>query len=589
MFLKKSIAYFLIFLCINNAQAQYYLRGEIKDEKNKPLPHAKIFVHGEKKIYYSESNNGSFGIDEKRLYDSLTISLDGYETKTIRVKTDVWLVVKLKATDDANSKRQPKLISITKDQSRDAFRALAAGDETYFQLVENEYIDAKTFHNIGFSLNVNKASYSNVRRFINMKSEVPTDAIRTEELINYFNLGYHEPGGDSLFSVYSQLTSCPWNKQNKLMFVNVSAKKIDLEKVPPGNFVFLIDVSGSMDMPNRLPLLKAAFQLFVKNLRPVDTVSIVTYGGYVQILLQPTSGQDQKKILESIELLEANGDTPGESAIRVAYQLAKKTFIKGGNNRVILATDGDFNVGETSEKALDEIISKQRLTGVYLTCLGVGMGNLKDSKLQTLAKNGNGNYAYLDDIQEAERVLVKELTQTLYAVADDAFMNLNFNSDLVKSYRLIGFDNKKEALVDNKNLLEGGEIGSGSNVLAIFEIVPTDSLIKISNKTSNQNLAEMELRYSINSAHTNHSIHYIANPNFVPFDSIDNSLRFATALTMFSLKLKKSNYFPFKSWASIKKIAQISVDPTNRLQLEFIALIDKATKIYGNKRIKKRD
>ncbi len=576
-------------MCINNAQAQYYLRGEIKDEKNKLLPHAKIFVHGEKKIYYSESNTGSFGIDEKRLYDSLTISLEGYETQTIRVKTDVWLVVKLKATDDANSKRQPKLISITKDQSRDAFKAMAAGDETYFQLIENDNIDAKTFPNTGFSLNVNKASYSNVRRFINMKSEVPTDAIRTEELINYFNLGYRIPSGDSLFSVYSQLTSCPWNTQNKLMFVNVSAKKIDLEKVPPGNFVFLIDVSGSMDMPNRLPLLKAAFQLFVKNLRPVDTVSIVTYGGYVQIWLEPTSGQEQKKILESIELLEANGDTPGESAIRVAYQLAKKSFIKGGNNRVILATDGDFNVGETSEKALDEIISKQRLTGVYLTCLGVGMGNLKDSKLQTLAKNGNGNYAYLDDIQEAERVLVKELTQTLYAVADDAFMNVNFNSDLVKSYRLIGFDNKKEALVDNKNLLEGGEIGSGSNVLAIFEIVPTDSLIKMSNKNSNQHLAEMELRYSINNNHTNHSHQYIANLNFIPFDSIDHSLRFATAITMFSLKLKQSAYFPYKSWSIIKKLAQNCVDPTNRLQIEFIALIEKASKIYGNKKAKQRD
>lgn len=586
MFFKKSIIYCLIFLCINNAQAQYYLRGEIKDEKNKLLPHAKIFVHGEKKIYYSESNTGSFGINEKRLYDSLTISLDGYETQTIRVKTDVWLVVKMKATDDASSKRQPKLISITKDQNRDAFRALAAGDETYFQLVENDVIDAKSFPNTGFSLNVNKASYSNVRRFINMKNEVPTDAIRTEELINYFNLGYHKPGGDSLFSVYSQLSSCPWNAQNKLMYVNVSAKKIDLENVPPGNFVFLIDVSGSMDMPNRLPMLKAAFQLFVKNLRPIDTVSIVTYGGYVQIWLQPTSGQNQKKILESIESLEAYGDTPGESAIRVAYQLAKRTFIKGGNNRVILATDGDFNVGETSEKALDEIISKQRLTGVYLTCLGVGMGNLKDSKLQTLAKNGNGNYAYLDDIQEAERVLVKELTQTFYAVADDAFMNVNFNANLVKSYRLIGFDNKKEALADNKNLLEGGEIGSGSNVIAIFEIVPTDSLLKMNNTNSNQHLAEMELRYSISSSHTNHSLHYNALSNFVSFDSLEKPLKMATAITMFSLKLKQSNYFPDMTWGSIKKVAQTCADQTNRLQIEFITLIDKAAKIYGNKKRK---
>ncbi len=586
MFFKKSIVYCLTFLCVNHAQAQYYLRGEIKDEKNKPLPHAKIFVHGERKIYYSESNTGSFGIDEKRLYDTLTISLDGFETLTIGVKTDIWQKIKLKSTDDAISKRQPKLISITKDQSREAFRALAAGDETYFQLVENDIIDAKTFPNTGFSMNVNKASYSNVRRFLKMGNQVPTDAIRTEELVNYFNLGYYTPGGDSLFSVQSQLTSCPWNDQNKLMFVNVSAKKIDLENVPPGNFVFLIDVSGSMDMPNRLPLLKAAFQLFVKNLRPIDTVSIVTYGGYVQIWLQPTSGQNQKKILESIETLEAYGDTPGESAIRMAYQLAKKTFIKGGNNRVILATDGDFNVGETSEKSLDEIISKQRLTGVYLTCLGVGMGNLKDSKLQTLAKNGNGNYAYLDDIQEAERVLVKELTQTFYAVADDAFMNVSFNSNLVKTYRLIGFDNKKEALVDNKNLLQGGEIGSGSNVLAIFEIVPTESLTKLCNSKSNIGIAEMDLRYSINSAHTNHALHYLANPNYLPFDSIGKALKLATAITMFSLKLKQSHYFPEKSWRSIKSLAHSSIDETNRLQKEFLNLIEKASKIYGNKKRK---
>jgi Ca-activated chloride channel family protein len=586
MLFKKSIVYFFLILCTNHAQAQYYLRGEIKDEKNKPVPHAKIFVHGEKKIYYSESNTGSFGIDEKRLYDSLTISLEGFETLTIQVKTDVWQTIKLKSTDDATSKRQPKLISITKDQNRDAFRAFAAGDETYFQLIENDIIDAKNYPSTGFSLNVNKASYSNVRRFLNVGNEVPTDAVRTEELINYFNLGYHTPGGDSLFSVESQLTSCPWNELNKLMFVNVSAKKIDLENVPPGNFVFLIDVSGSMDMPNRLPLLKAAFQLFVKNLRPIDTVSIVTYGGYVQIWLKPTSGQNQKKISEAIESLEAYGDTPGESAIQVAYQLAKKSFIKGGNNRVILATDGDFNVGETSEKALDEMISKQRLTGVYLTCLGVGMGNLKDSKLQTLAKNGNGNYAYLDDIQEAERVLVKELTQTFYAVADDAFMNVNFNYNLVKSYRLIGFDNKKDALVDTKNLLEGGEIGSGSNVLAIFEIEPTENLNKLCSSKSNFNIAEMDLRYSINTAHTNHSVHFLSNPNYLLFDSIGKPFKLATAITMFSLKLKESNYFPYKSWKSIKKMAQPCIDETNRLQKEFLKLIDKAEKIYGNKKRK---
>ena len=254
------------------AIGQYYLRGEIKDEKNKPLPNAKIFVHSSRTLFTSGATAGDFGINEKVLYDSLTITLDGYEKTTVRVKTDQWQKIILKLTADAVSKNQPKLISMTKDMSQSSIRQWFAGDETYFQLVENEYVESALYPATGFSLNVNKASYSNVRRFLNMNSLVPPDAIRTEELINYFNLNYKQPQGDSLFAVESQLTNCPWNNKEQLLYVSVSAKKLDLEKVPPGNFVFLIDVSGSMDMPNRLPLLKAAFQLFVKNLRPLDTV-----------------------------------------------------------------------------------------------------------------------------------------------------------------------------------------------------------------------------------------------------------------------------------------------------------------------------
>jgi len=570
----------------NVATGQYYLRGEIKDEKNKPLPNAKIFVHSSRTLFTSGATAGDFGINEKVLYDSLTITLDGYEKTTVRVKTDQWQKIILKLTADAVSKNQPKLISMTKDMTQSSFRQWFAGDETYFQLVENEYVESALFPATGFSLNVNKASYSNVRRFLNMNSLVPPDAIRTEELINYFNLNYKQPHGDSLFAVETQLTNCPWNNKEQLLYVNVSAKKLDLDKVPPGNFVFLIDVSGSMDMPNRLPLLKAAFQLFVKNLRPVDTVSIVTYGGFVQVWLSPTSGVEKETILKSIEALEAEGDTPGESAIRVAYQVAKSKFIKGGTNRVILATDGDFNVGETSEKALDELISNQRQTGVYLTCLGVGMGNFKDSKLQTLAKKGNGNYAYLDDIHEAERVLVKELTQTFYAVADDACMNLKFNADYVKSYRLIGFDNKKEALADSLNNLEGGEIGSGSGVMAIFEIVPTEKNLQYVNSKSVIDVAQMDLNYSLNQDSIIKKIHYNANSVFIPIDQINKELKFAAAVTMFALKLKKSKYYNEQSWSFIKNFSKSSADETNYLQKQFLLLLDKAIKLYGNKKDK---
>lgn len=586
--MKKLLLYGFLIIFALPAFSQYYLRGEVRDEKNLPLPNAKIFVHSARAFYYSGASYGSFGITTQKLYDSLTISLDGYETKTIRVKTDIWQNIVLKIAANTASKNKPKLISVTKDLKQSSKLNWFTGDETYFQLVENEFVNAVGFPNTGFSLNVNKSSYSNVRRFLNMQSPVPPDAVRVEELINYFNLHYRQPINEDVFNIESQLTSCPWNPQEQLLFLNINAKKLDLDKVPPSNFVFLIDISGSMDMPNRLPLLKAAFQLFVKNLRPIDMVSIVTYGGSVATWLQPTPGSQKDSIMRSIEELTAAGDTPGESAIRMAYRVAAASFIKGGNNRVILATDGDFNVGENSEKALDELITKQRQTGVYLTCLGVGMGNFKDSKLQTLAKKGNGNYAYLDDINEAEKVLVKELTQTFYAVADDVFMNVQFNPGMVKQYRLVGFDNKKDALADYSNDLEGGEIGSGNSTLAIFEIVPTQQNLFLKNTTLTDNIATLELRYSLCNDTINNSISYKVKNNFKAIDSIDRELKFAAAVTMFALKLKQSKFISETGWDAVKEISKAAVDNSNYLQHEFLVLVDKAQKIYEVKKKKKR-
>jgi Ca-activated chloride channel family protein len=558
--------------------SQYYLRGSIKDQNNKPVSNARIFSHSIRAYYYT-GPEGSFGFVERSLYDTLTINIDGYESKTIFIKTNEWQDILLKSNTDASNKSQTRLVSVTKDFHQSSGEKFYTGDETYFQLVENQFISANQYPSTGFSLNVNKASYSNVRRFLNTNSIVPPDAVRTEEMVNYFNLAYKSPENDNLFRFESKISSCPWNKKNQLLYLNINAKQIKSDSVPPSNFVFLIDVSGSMDMPNRLPLLKAAFQLFVKNLRSIDTVSIVTYGGYVQIWLRPTSGSNKEKILTSIESLEADGDTPGESAIRVAYQLAKRSFIKNGNNRIILATDGDFNVGETSEKALEELITKQRQTGIYLTCLGVGMGNLKDSKLQVLAKKGNGNYAYLDDIKEAERVLVKEISQNLYAVADDVFMNVKFNPNLISRYKLLGFDNKKEALKDSANILEGGEVGSGSSVLAIFEIIPNSTLKNADMKT--QVFGDLELNYKINKDTVSNKMQYSLPNNFTSFDSLNKEYKFATAITMFSLKLKQSDSYKNISWSQIKYLSNSSADKTNYLQKEFLSLISRAQKIYG--------
>ena len=440
--MKKLIAYTLTCCLFLSAHAQYYLRGEILNEKNTPIQNVKLLLHSNRMVYYT-GTSGGFGISTRLLSDSLTLIFDGYETKSIAVKADVYQTVNMKPLSSNASKYRKNLISITKDQTQSQKYSWFVSDESYFSLVENEEVNAMRFPNTAFSLNVNKASYSNIRRFLHMNSTVPPDAVRIEELLNYFNLHYKEPDAKDEFRIESQYSDCPWNENSKLLFLNINARKLDMNKVPPSNLVFLIDASGSMDMPNRLPLVKAAFQMMVKNLRAVDTVSIIIYGGAVAVWLQPTSGDEKQKIIKSIEELTAQGDTPGESAIKLAYNVANSTFIKGGNNRVILATDGDFNVGEITEKALEELITVERQSGVYLTCLGVGMGNFKDSKLETLAKRGNGNYAYLDDIREAEKVLVKEVTQTFFAVADDVLLNVNFNKEVIKQYRLIGFDNKR--------------------------------------------------------------------------------------------------------------------------------------------------
>lgn len=563
--------------------AQFYLRGEILDEKKAPLQNVKLLLHSNHLIYYS-GNTGGFGISTKVLMDSLTVSFDGYEPQTVSVKADVFQSIHMKAFSSNASKYRPRLLSVTKDQTQTYKLNWAVSDESYFSLIENEDVNAAKFPNTAFSLNVNKASYSNIRRFLNMNSAVPPDAVRIEELLNYFNLHYKEPGKGEVFKIESQLTDCPWNEKSKLLYLNINARKLDMNHVPPCNLVFLIDASGSMDMPNRLPLVKAAFQMMVKNLRAIDTVSIVIYGGTVAVWMQPTSGAEKQKIIKSIEELSAAGDTPGESAIRVAYNIASRTYIKGGNNRVILATDGDFNVGETTEKALEELITRERYSGVYLTCLGVGMGNFKDSKLETLAKSGNGNYAYLDDINEAEKVLVKEVTQTFYAVADDVFLNVHFNPDLVKQYRLIGFDNKRDAIADSTGDLSGGEVGSGNSEMAIFELELKDGDTTLSPKTTKDPVARVALSYSLNNDNIHEEVKFNCIDNYAPFSFIDKEYQLAASIAMFGMKLRQSKHLMNKDWSDIEKIALSSYDPADYLQTEYIRLLKIAQKVYPKKK-----
>ncbi|MDD2385375.1 MAG: von Willebrand factor type A domain-containing protein [Bacteroidales bacterium] len=323
-----------------------------------------------------------------------------------------------------------------------------------------------------FSIDVDRAAYANVRRFINNSQMPYADAVRIEEMINYFDYDYENPQNEHPFGTHLELGNCPWNKNSKLLMIGIQGEEMETENIPACNLVFLIDVSGSMNSDNKLGLLKKSFRLLVDKLRPEDKVSIVVYAGAAGCVLPSTRGKDKTKILAALDGLAAGGSTAGGAGIKLAYQIAVDNFIKGGNNRVILATDGDFNIGASSDGEMERLIEKKRDLGIYLTVLGFGMGNYKDSKMEKLSNKGNGNYAYIDNIMEANKIFGQELWGTLYTIAKDVKIQIEFNPNKVKEYRLIGYENRmlnKEDFNDDKK--DAGEIGSGHTVTAIYEIV----------------------------------------------------------------------------------------------------------------------
>ena len=582
--MKAWLVICFFFSCLS-IHAQYYLRGEVKDERNTPLTNVKILVHSSGYVYYS-GNSGGFGITLPQSKDSISFNLDGYQSFSAKIDARAYQNITLRPLYPSTSIHKNRLLSFTKNLKPEDWNGWTVGAETYSSLLENEFVLARKFPETGFAISIDKASYSNVRRFLNMQTTVPPDAVRIEEMLNYFNFGYTAPKKDSVFHAESIVSDCPWNPHHQLLYLQVCARKVDLDKVPASNLVFLIDVSGSMDLPNRLPLLKSAFKLLVNNLREQDTVSIVVYGSTVGVWLIPTSGKEKNKIFKAIEELYPAGATPGESGIRAAYRVAKSQFIKGGNNRVILATDGDFNIGQSSEEELDNLITQHQQWGIYLTCLGVGMGNYKDSKLEILAKKGNGNFAYLDDEKEAEKVLVKEFTQTLYTVADDASVEIKFNANLVKEYRLLGFDNKMKAVADSVHELQGGDVGSGHSLMAIFEIEPTMSATD--NFGFREGIADVKIKYHLPKDSITRILPYTCPYEPIEFKELPACHQFATSVVMFGGLLKGSRYFKNISWNDIIVMAEQNHNPADPVQKEMIGLVEKAKKIYS-KRKKKTD
>ena len=359
------------------------------------------------------------------------------------------------------------------------YRYETANTEEYSEIVENGFLPASLNPLSTFSADVDTASYSNLRRMIEdgySLGEIPEGSVRIEEMLNYFHYDYHNPKKGEPFGVTTQITDCPWNENSKVAMIGLKTKDIDFSEAKPSNLVFLLDVSGSMDSRNKLPLLQKSFALLTENLTEKDTVSIVVYAGEDKVILEGANGSEKKEIVNAISSLEAGGSTAGSDGIITAYRLAEKYFIEDGNNRVILATDGDLNVGLTTEEELEELISDKKESGVYLSVLGFGTGNIKDNKMETLADKGNGNYAYIDSLAEAKKVLVEEMGATLVTVAEDVKFQVEFNPEVVAGYRLIGYENRLLAEQDfADDTKDAGEIGAGHTVTVLYEIVTTDS------------------------------------------------------------------------------------------------------------------
>lgn len=469
--------------------------------------------------------------------------------------------------------------------------------EEYKRIDENEFLDVANHPLSTFSIDVDSASYSNVRRFINDGQLPPKDAVRIEEMVNYFKYNYPQPTNNDPFTVSTELSTCPWNNSHKLALIGLQGKKISFDDLPPNNLVFLIDVSGSMDEPRKLPLLKSAFRMLADQLRENDRVAIVVYAGAAGLVLPSTPGSNKNEISKAIDSLQAGGSTAGGEGIKLAYEIARSSFIQSGNNRVILATDGDFNVGVSSEGELVRLIEEKRKTGIYLTVLGFGTGNLKDSKMEQMADKGNGHYAYIDTIQEARRVLAGELGATLNTIAKDVKIQVEFNPARVKSYRLIGYENRLLRAEDfNDDKKDAGELGAGHSVTALYEIIPSDGKadqpkidqpkvdplkyqtqdVKPEAFASNE-LMTVKLRYRPPSDATRHLIIQALADSDTEISSASENLKFAAAVAQFGLLLRNSK---FKAKATFETCLDLARQAKNNdedgYRGEFIELVEKS-------------
>lgn len=463
--------------------------------------------------------------------------------------------------------------------------------EDYDKIKENDFRSALKVPLSTFSIDVDNASYSNTRRFLMKGNMPPVDAVRIEEMINYFDYDYDLPTGEHPFSVTTEVATCPWNPKNRLVHIGLQGENIPQENMPPSNLVFLLDVSGSMKAPDKLPLLKNALKMLIKQLKNEDRVAIVVYAGASGVILNSTPGTEKRSMRLALDGLEAGGSTAGAEGIQLAYKIAQKNFIKGGNNRVILATDGDFNVGVSSNAELVRLIERKREKGVFLSVLGFGTGNYKDSKMEQLADNGNGNYAYIDNINEAKKVLVTEMQSNIYTIAKDVKLQIEFNPARVKEYRLVGYENRllnDEDFNDDKK--DAGEMGPGHTVTALYEIIPVDAEggsaasiddLKYQDRTvkssaqNDEDMMTIKLRYKKPDGNTSKLFKLTTADTGKSLADASDNFRFSSAVASFGMLLRDSKYKGAANYANVEELARGAIGTDKEgYRKEFLTLIE---------------
>jgi Ca-activated chloride channel homolog len=612
--MKKYIWIVAVLMIISTAfvsPESRVITGKVTYAKDgSPLPGVTVILKGTTSATVTD-HAGVYKITVPGKGGTLVFSFIGLKSKELKIGTAGSLNVMLE--DDTQELQEVVVVGYATQQEAKSFAYSIAAEpvaapsvsydqngyadlereqwntEEYDAIHENIFHDAIRNPLSTFSIDVDAASYSNIRRFINNGDRPPKDAVRIEEMVNYFDYDYDQPKNNDPFAVVTEISSAPWNTKHKLVHIGLQGKKIPTEKLPASNLVFLIDVSGSMDEPNKLPLLKSSFKMLVDELRPQDHVAIVVYAGAAGLVLEPTSGTEKKKIIEALDRLEAGGSTAGGAGINLAYATAREHFKKGGNNRVILATDGDFNIGESSNASMERLIEAKRQEGIFLTVLGYGMGNYKDSKMETLADKGNGNYAYIDNITEARKVLVNEFGGTLFTIAKDVKLQIEFNPSHVKAYRLIGYENRMLKSEDfNNDKKDAGELGSGHTVTALYEIIPVgveSEFFKIDDlkyqttkidpaaKKSDE-LMTIKLRYKKPDEDVSKLIVHPLKDNNIALAKTSSNFRWSASVAAFGMLLRESEYCKNYTYDDVVQLAQDARDTDkDGYRIEFINMV----------------